>query len=305
VGIYDRDYFRPAQPARSFPLPRSVVAALIAINIAVWIAELISGSQSWDLRDLLSAHVYTATDPCHWWHCDTLTHPWLWWQYLTAGFTHDPNDVKHILFNMLALFFLGPLVEQHYGSKEFLRLYLAMLVFSTVTWTVLAKLGGAADANYVIFGASGALAGIVVLLALNYPRLTVLFMFIIPMPMWLLGVLFVGMDMFGALGGRPDSNVAFTAHLAGAAFAAVYYWRHWNLASLTARLSWPPLPFHRKPRLRVHRPDTDVRPTPNLEQEVERILAKISREGQSSLTAKERATLEAASREYRRRQGKL
>ena len=41
MGIYDRDYFRPARPARSFPLPRTVVVTLIAINVAVWIAELI------------------------------------------------------------------------------------------------------------------------------------------------------------------------------------------------------------------------------------------------------------------------
>ncbi len=301
MGIYDRDYFRPTQPARSFPMPRTVVGILIAINVAVWLAECISESQGWYLRDLLSAHVYRASEACPWWHRDTLTHPWLWWQYLTAGFTHATN-VQHILFNMVGLFFLAPLVEQFYGSKEFLRLYLAMVVFSTLTWTVLAKLGGAPDSS--ICGASGAIAGVVVLLALNFPKITVLFMFIIPMPMWVLGVLFVGMDMYGAFGGNRGSNVAYTAHLAGAAFAAVYYWRRWNLTSLSGRLSRPRLSLGRKPRLSVHRPDTDVGGVGNLAQEVDRILAKISSEGESSLTAKERATLEAASLEYRKRQGK-
>ena len=63
-------------------------------------------------------------------HVDTLTQPWLWWQYLTAGFTHSPLRFDHILGNMLVLFFLGRDVEEAYGPKEFLRLYLVMVVFA-------------------------------------------------------------------------------------------------------------------------------------------------------------------------------
>ena len=62
-------------------------------------------------------------------HVDTLTQPWLWWQYLTAGFAHSPLRFDHILGNMLVLFFLGRDVEEAYGPKEFLRLYLVMVVF--------------------------------------------------------------------------------------------------------------------------------------------------------------------------------
>jgi membrane associated rhomboid family serine protease len=315
VGIYDRDYFRPTRPDRSLPLPRTVVGTLIAINVAVWIAELICNSQGFPLCDFLATHVLRLrTDVPRpfiggaWWQADTLTHPWLWWQFLTAGFTHSANTQPggdwfwHIACNMAVLFFLGPAVEQFYGSKEFLRLYLATLLVSTVTWSAVARLTGTTAA--ALFGASGAIAGVVVLLALNFPRLTVLFMFIIPMPMWLLGALVVGWDMFGALGGRPGSNVAFTAHLAGAAFAGLYYWRGWSLTGLTRRFSGLGRLFERKPRLHVHRPDTDVRPPSDMSQEVDRILAKISSQGESSLTAKERATLEAASLEYRKRLGK-
>jgi membrane associated rhomboid family serine protease len=287
-------------------MPRTVVGALIAINVAVWIAELICDSRDFPLADFLATHVWHGRfRPQEWWESDTLTHPWLWWQYLTAGFTHESAGnswLWHILGNMLVLYFLGPPVEQFYGSKEFLRVYLATLLVSTVAWSVVAKASGAMNSE--MFGASGAIAGVVVLMALNFPRVTVLFMFVIPMPMWLFGAIVVGMDMFGALGGNPSSHVAFTAHLAGAAFAAVYYWRRWNLTGFTGRLSWPRLPLGRKPRLRVHRPDADVRTAANLAQEVDRILAKISSQGESSLTAKERATLEAASLEYRKRQGK-
>ena len=68
-------------------------------------------------------------------HDDTLTRPWLWWQFLTAAFAHSPV-VEHILFNMLALFVLGRDVEEAYGPKEFLRVYLALVVFASVVWNV-------------------------------------------------------------------------------------------------------------------------------------------------------------------------
>ena len=60
-------------------------------------------------------------------------------------------------------------------------------------------------------------------------------------------------DMFGASGGVAGSNMAYSMHLAGAAFAFVYYQRGWNLTRLTpGRIAWPS--FRRKPRLRVHTP---------------------------------------------------
>ncbi len=119
MGIYDRDYYRQEQrrPASFSHAPKTVVGWLIAINAAVWIADLFTSLtvvasnedvvRRW-LSDFLAVHV------------DTLTHPLFWWQYLTAGFAHAPG-FNHILCNMLVLFFLGRDVEEAYGPKEFLR----------------------------------------------------------------------------------------------------------------------------------------------------------------------------------------
>jgi hypothetical protein len=116
------------------------------------------------------------------------------------------------------------------------------------------------------------------------------------MPAWLLGVLFVLGDMYGALNPQGE-NIAFTAHLAGAAFAFCYFRFGWNLTRLTENwFSW--LKLRRRPRLRVHDPD---REESGLSKEVDRILAKIHREGEDSLTRRERRTLENASQEYKRR----
>jgi hypothetical protein len=53
-----------------------------------------------------------------------------------------------------------------------------------------------------------------------------------------------------------------------------------------------------RPKLKVHDPAADER---DLSREVDRILEKISREGEASLSKQERATLERASRRYQQR----
>ena len=44
------------------------------------------------------------------------------WQIITHMFMH--GSTTHILFNMMSLFFLGPMVDQSLGSKRFLTFYL-------------------------------------------------------------------------------------------------------------------------------------------------------------------------------------
>ena len=135
VGIYDRDYYREPERRGAFSYASaSIVTTLIIVNVAVWLADalfsnLMTEQESW-LRDHLAVHAYT------------LFRPWLWWQFLTAGFDHAA-DVQHILWNMVGLFIFGREVEQVYGGKEFLRLYLAMVVFASLVWCVLTNLAGA------------------------------------------------------------------------------------------------------------------------------------------------------------------
>jgi membrane associated rhomboid family serine protease len=306
VGIYDRDYYRQEERQGMSPyLPRTVVGWLIAINVAVWLADALTTPRGgfgeklagrW-LSDCLAVHV------------NTLHQPWMWWQFLTAGFTHaslgTPNGFGHILGNMLVLFFLGRSVEDRYGPKEFLRFYLATLVFANVAWCVAGSLTGAP--GYVgMYGASGAIAGVVVLFAFNFPNVTVLLFFVLPMPAWLLGMGIVLYDIYGAMGGNAGSNVAYTAHVAGAAFAAIYYLQGWNLTRLTnGHFQGVRSLFQSKPRLRVLNPDEEPESQPDdLTAEVDRILEKIYREGEASLTSKERKTLEAASRKYQERGGR-
>jgi len=293
MGIYDRDYYRePARPKLAIRAPRSIVGALILINVAVYVLDAFSPAQyappplgqravvgRW-LSDHLAVHV------------DTLKKPWLWWQMLSYGFTHSPLQFAHILLNMLVLWFLGRDVELKYGRGEFLRLYLVMVVFAALVWCVINNLRGDVSPRQGAYGASGAIAGVVVLFALNFPRRTLLLFFVVPVPAWLAGVMVVALDIFGAMGRGGEDNVAYTMHLAGAALAFVYYRQQWKFTWLSLRR------FKRRPRLRIHDP---VEEEAVLGAEVDRILEKIHRSGEASLTRKERRTLETASRQYKQR----
>ena len=288
VGIYDRDYYRRERSGFSLSMPRSAVGVLVLINAVVFLAELFFRDQGIDLAYSLAAHV------------GTLKHPLYWWQFVTYGFAHDTRSLQHILFNMLTLWFLGRDVETRYGTKEFLRIYLVLLTVGSVAWSLANLFHGAPDRMSVI-GASGAVAGIVVLYALNFPHRMMLFMFVVPMPAWVMGLVLVVLDILGATGWTAGTDIAYAVHLAGAAFAFLYFRQGWNLGRLMpSQFHWPK--FRSRPKLRIHDPEDDEEEEDAVpEEEVDRILEKIHREGESSLTRKERRILESASREYQRR----
>ena len=291
MGIYDRDYYRQQQPPSSLRGPRTIVGTLILINVVVFLADGLLGSPDppetlGQINRVLAVEV------------GSLTKPWLWWQFLTHGFAHASYpEIWHIVGNMLVLFFLGRDIESLYGPREFLRLYLAMLVVASVIWAVSERVQGNLAASAV--GASGAVSGIVILYALNFPRRILLLFFVIPMPAWAVGLLVVLMDVYGAL--NPDTaHIAFTAHLGGAAFAFLYQRNRWNLTRWTS--GWfPAARLKSRPKLQVHDPDRRERQDQELSKEVDRILAKIHHEGEDSLTRKERRTLESASRQYQKK----
>ena len=87
-----------------------------------------------------------------------------------------------------------------------------------------------------MIGASGAVAGVVVLYAANFPHRTLLLFFVLPVPAWFAGVLLVVMDAYGMVRANPEDPVAYLVHLAGAAIAFTYYRAGWNFGDLIRRI---------------------------------------------------------------------
>jgi membrane associated rhomboid family serine protease len=284
MGIYDRDYYRDERGGPGLGLPHTAVIQLVLANVLIWLADGVV------FNGWLGRHLCVTPH--------TLTQPWEWWKFITYGFLHSAHP-EHVLLNMFGLWMFGRDVEAVYGRREFFSLYLMLLVAGSVTWCVANRFLGT-SLNSSLVGASAGVVGIVLLYILHYPHRTLLFMFVLPVPAWLVGVGMIGYDVYGAMVDRGD-NVACGAHLAGAALAFAYFQGKWNFTNLLGRLTGP---FGRigRPRLRVHQPPPDETAEPaELTQEVDRILEKIHREGEASLTRQERQILENASRQYQRR----
>ncbi|HEX3869837.1 MAG TPA: rhomboid family intramembrane serine protease [Pirellulales bacterium] len=283
MGLYDRDYLREDddRPGIGLGGPRSMVANLIIINVVIYVADvLLHGSLGGvpGKPGLLSLK------------SDTLYEPWNLWQLLTYGFVHAPDDIRHIAFNMLGLFFFGREMETKYGRREFLWQYLAYVVFGGIVWLALSAFSNGGT----VIGASGAVTGVLTLFVLNYPQRTILLFGILPVPAWLCLALYLFEDLYGA--SYSTSNVAYSVHLAGAALAFAYYRLGWNFERWVPA-NWSKFRF-RGPRLRVHRPPPTEQ---DMKLRVDKILAKWSEKGEQSLTREERKTLEEASRRYRNR----
>ena len=297
MGFQDRDYYREEQPGFSMSTPRTAIGWIILINVIIFLADgLLTPYRREMATGLGGINNFLAL------HVGDLSRPWLWWRFLTYGFAHasfghPPGIPWHIVGNMAGLFFLGRSVEQFYGRKEFLRFYLTTIVVAGLAWALASRLVSTPP-DHLAVGASGAVVGVVILFALNFPRQTVLLFFVIPVPAWVVGVLIVISDLFNAM--DSESQIAWQAHLAGAAFAFLYFRNRWNLTRISPNwfsTSW----FKRRPKLRVHNPQRESRSADDLADRVDKILEKIHLQGEDSLTSKERRMLKNASRQYQKR----
>jgi hypothetical protein len=191
---------------------------------------------------------------------------------------------------MLVLWMFGRHIEPIYGSREMLAFYLAGVVVSGLCHILIS--------SAPVVGASGGVMAVVFLTAMHFPRMTVLFMLVIPIELRWLAVLYAATDLLGAFNPR-GSAIAHAAHLGGAAFGVLYKYNNWRIMGLVDRFRSAlhfRLPRSRPP-VRVYRPPAEE----NLDARVDAILEKISRQGEGSLTDREREILKDASRRYRNR----
>ena len=278
MGFEDRQYTRDDSMFGSNKTglaQYSIVVILIAINVIVWVADMFSPSvNEWLLLDSGL--------------------PWRVWTFLTYGFAHASINTNpwHIVFNMFVLFMFGRPVSERLGRYEFLRFYLIAIVASGLVFFLWYFLPGLPPRAAV--GASGATTAVLILFILWYPHQKLYLMGILQVPAWALGVGIIAYDLLRAATG--DSGVAWQAHLGGAAFAWAYLHFKLNFGWMSSLTGWMP---KSKSNLSVYDPESRPPKSDKLREEGDRILAKISDQGEDSLTRKERKTLEKYSRMLR------
>lgn len=137
-----------------------ITPALIAVNVAVYIAMAIAGVSLLD----------PATVDLIRWGADfgPLTTNGQWWRLLSAAFVHV--GLLHLAFNMWALFVGGIFVERLFGHVGFLTVYLLSASGGNLASVAWKPLTAAAGASGAIFGLYGALLGLVIAQGKSIPK---------------------------------------------------------------------------------------------------------------------------------------
>jgi len=174
-----------------------ITLALLAVNIAISGYTLMADPSL--LRDLSFRPV-------------RITQNGEYHRLFTSGFVHA--GLAHLGFNMITLFFFGPLLEGTLGPGRFLLLYFGSEACAqTVTFAMHRN-----DVDYASVGASGAISGVLFAFCLFEPFAQLLIFLIIPMPAILFAVLYVVISIYALdqPASGPMGRIAHEAHLGGA-----------------------------------------------------------------------------------------
>jgi len=228
------------------------------------------------------------------------------WQLITYQFMH--GNFSHIFFNMFALWMFGMEIENIWGSKKFLYFYILCGVVAGLFHLLLTPLFGF-SAAYTL-GASGAIYGVLAAFGLFFPnRYVVLFPLFIPIK----AKYFIGfMIILDFLLVNSGDSVARLAHLGGFLTGVVFILvdKHSNIELKNifrksginkteySRFGGIKNPFKRKPsdiqEADFH--DLNDQDQKISQEEIDKILDKISRSGYQNLTDHEKKILFEASK---------
>ncbi|MBN1975500.1 MAG: rhomboid family intramembrane serine protease [Sedimentisphaerales bacterium] len=274
MGLYDRDYtqedfksqFRYS-PQMNLPRITTVVKWLLLINIAVFIPSYISKPTGDFFYKWFSVWPETTQMSLQ------------LWRVITYQFLHDRSGIGHIFFNMLVLFFFGPMLEGIWGGRKFLFFYLLCGAMGGLLYPMLALSGVLRSASLV--GSSGSILGMLAAGAILFPHSIVLVMFVFPIHLWILAVILAAVSLMTLFAGVNQGGEV--AHLAGMAAGAIYVlsdsWRE-----------------RMKFKYSAGRWEKKISEQRNLHIELDRILDKVHKSGIHSLTLKEKRTLKKATK---------
>lgn len=128
---------------------------------------------------------------------------------ITSGFLHV--DWRHLIFNMISLYFFSSLLELQVGWLYFFLIYFISLVGGNLFALYIHRNHG----DYSAVGASGAICGIIFASIALFPGLGIhVFGMPVSIPSWLYGILYVTYSIYGIKSERD--NIGHEAHLGGA-----------------------------------------------------------------------------------------
>ena len=208
MGFEDRDYARPSRGRSTYSGPSvaasmkmwSITTWLIAINVAAFVVNLLSEGA------LDRFGVFTI---------DAAIHHLQLWRFITFQFLHA--GITHLIFNMIGLYFFGPMIESYLGSRRYLAFYLLCGISGALLFVIMWAASMMQGPDVVLIGASAGVFGILVAGAVIAPNTTVMLLFPpIPMRLKTLALVLLGIEVLSLLEYGPFIGGQL-GHLGGAA----------------------------------------------------------------------------------------
>lgn len=222
------------------------------------------------------------------------------WTIITYAFSHE--DIFHILFNMLFLYWFGKLIHEYLGNRRLINLYILGGLAGAVLYLILFNLVPyyihRAGASGGMLGASAAVYAIVVGAATLLPHYRFFLIFIGPVKIAYIAAFFIVLSFIGSVEANAGGNIA---HLGGALMGFIFIKQLQKGRDLgkpfTAIAEFISRIFTRRSKIKVSyrgekKSSSNTMPK---QEEIDAILDKISRSGYESLTKEEKQKLFRAS----------
>ncbi len=197
-----------------------VVKYLIIANVAVWLV----------LQVIVEGYIFPSLDLSLYFGLvpQNIFLNFFVWEFGSYMFLHDVSNPMHLVFNMFTLWMIGGELEQKWGSKGFLKYYLASGVGAAIIYFIgvvgyYAITGHITPLQIPVIGASGAIFGLLLAYGILFGERQMLFMFIFPIKAkWfvtIIGVIELSMLMSRGIAGGQAANLA---HLGGIVAGFLY-----------------------------------------------------------------------------------
>jgi membrane associated rhomboid family serine protease len=226
------------------------------------------------------------------------------WSLITYQFLHQTifENILHIVFNMLWLFWMGRIFTEFQSGKRLLGVYLtggiAGAFLYILFYNTFPLFADAVSYSHAI-GASASVLAITMAVATLVPDYTIHLLFFGPVKMKYIALVTLVLDLLSISGSNAGGHIA---HLGGAAFGFLFIRQLRQGRDLTrwvdAMAGFFVSLFRPKPKMKVSWRNDGPRPGKPAQPDqatIDRILDKIGRAGYGSLTKEERDLLFKAS----------
>lgn len=212
------------------------------------------------------------------------------WSILSYGFLH--GGFLHILMNMIVLYFIGRLFLEYFSQKQLLNFYilgtLSGGLFFLFSQNYFPLFEG--RVSYLV-GASAGISAIFLGITTYIPNYEIRLLFIGYVKLWYLAAFWIGLDILGLIGNNAGGHFA---HLGGALFGFLYVRQASNkeislfdnLFSMFKKKDKPLKTVYKSKNRRKTNPEKNIN-----QQEIDKILDKISKSGYDTLTKEEKEFL--------------